>query len=108
MLLLKGDEGKSRVVEAILYGTDSVAIVYYDNQLPFSSLFLDSKTHSLNDLKRSVLQVNYETGKLNPDFVLDYIIIYTNILEDDLLGFIGWVNEHKNELKCRDVILACK
>lgn len=105
MLILKGDYGKSRVVDFLMDKSNSLCFMYYDHPVIFNSIGLDSREYSLEDflecisdtLKRVVIE----------DKHYDYLIIYTNNDEIDLQGIINWINKHRWDIPCRDVILTC-
>lgn len=105
MLILKGDVGKSRVVDMLMDKTSSICFVYNDYPLIFNSIGIDSREYSLTDfleyisdtLKRKLIDGDY----------YDYLIVYTNQDEIDLQNIINWLNKHRWNIPCRDIILTC-
>lgn len=105
MILIKGNKGKSRIVDIIGRSENSFTYMYYTEQIPLTEkyFFLNSKTYSLQDLRKVIIKQN-ESG----DSKCYYMIIYTNLNEDDLSGFIGWINQNEKNLNCTQVIVTCR
>ena len=101
MLILKGENGKSEVVNIILDSTISACFVYNDCPLAAikNSIWLDSRQYTLEHLKLCMVQ---ETRCKE---YYDYLIVYTNEKESDLKDFIGWL---KMTFTYRNIIVACK
>lgn len=99
MMILKGESGKSRVVDIILDGTNSVCFVYNDYALFENSIWLDSRMYTLEHLKLCIVQeiVKYE------DY--DYLVVYTNQTESNLKDFIGWL---RMTFTYKKFIVTCK
>lgn len=99
MMILKGESGKSRVVDIILDGTNSVCFVYNDYSLFENSIWLDSRMYILEHLKLCIVQeiVKYE------DY--DYLVIYTNQTESNLKDFIEWL---RMTFTYKKFIVTCK
>lgn len=75
MLLVKGKNGKSVILDIINKNTKSISIVYY-NQPVLDGLFINSDTMSFQDF---MLKLRQYVDKINiHDKVFDYLIIYTN------------------------------
>ena len=102
MLILKGENGKSRVVDIILDSTISACFVYDDYPLVAfkNSIWLDSRQYSLEHLKLCMVQ---EITRYKEYY--DYLIVYTNQKERDLKDFIDWL---KMTFTHMNVIVACK
>lgn len=99
MMILKRESGKSRVVDIILDGTNSVCFVYNDYSLFENSIWLDSRMYILEHLKLCIVQeiVKYE------DY--DYLVIYTNQTESNLKDFIEWL---RMTFTYKKFIVTCK
>lgn len=106
MLILKGNEGKSRVADLILHNTNSVCIVYNDYPLIFDSIGVDSTQYSLNDLIECISE-EMKDAIIN-DRHYDYLIVYTNQNEGNLSGLINWLDKYKWKIPCLGIILTCK
>ena len=106
MLTLKGDCGKSRVVEILMYSTNSICFMYNDFPSVFDAISLDCREYSLNDLLKCISDTLKE-AVVNDDHY-DYLFIYTNQDEGNLQSIINWLNENKLNIPCRDIILTCK
>ena len=101
MLILKGSNGKSKVVDIILNGTDSICFVYNDSTLFLEgSICLDSRVYTLEHLKLCIVQ---EITKYQDYY--DYLVVYTNQTENDLKDFIYWL---KMTFTYKSIIVACK
>ena len=101
MLILKGENGKSRVVDIILNETDSVCFVYNDYSIGvFDSIWLNSEMYTLEHLKLCIVQ---EIAKYKDSY--NYLVIYTNQTENDLKNFIDWL---KMTFTYKNIIVTCK
>jgi len=76
MLLLKGKNGKSIILDIISKNTNSTAIVYYDKPIIEDGLFMNSGTMSFQDFMFELRQ--YMNNFNKEDKRIDYLIIYTN------------------------------
>lgn len=106
MLLLKGDVGKSIVLNDLAGCTDSLYFVYYDTPVVCDdSIWVNSNEHSLIDLQSAITEIMAEN-----EYSYIYLIIYTNEKEEDLKDFIEWLNENETMFKfrCANIIVACK
>ena len=104
MLVLKGENGKSKVIGAILEETNSICFVYNDYALFEDSIWLDSRMYTLEHLKLCITQ---EIVRFKEDY--DYLIIYTNQTENYLKYFIDWLNDYQpTSCVYRNIIVTCK
>ena len=106
MLILKGQNGKSRVIDLLMDKTHSACFVYNDYPLIFDSIGVDSTQYSLNDFIQCISE-EMKDAIVN-DRHYDYLIIYTNQQEENLRGLINWLDRAKWKIPCRDIILTCK
>lgn len=105
MQILKGNTLKSITVENILKSTNSYCMVYYEQQLPFESYYVDSKFATLDQLQ------GYLQEKIDwryPDIKFDYFILYTNKTESELSEIINWINSKEDDFGCRCILVTCK
>ena len=103
MLILKGKNGKSRIIETILDTMNNVCFVYNNYPLFEDSICLNSDMYSLEHLKQCIVE---EVNKYQE--LYDYLIIYTNKAEDDLKEFIDWLNNNPPiKLFYRNIIVTC-
>lgn len=106
MLILKGNGGKSIVLNDLAGCTDSICFEYYDMPVVHEgSIWVNSNDYSLVDLQAAITEVMDEN-----DYSYIYLIIYTNEKEEDLKDFIEWLdnNEAMFQFRCSNIILACK
>ena len=106
MLILKGDLGKSRVIDILMDNTNSICFVYYGHPFSFDAFYLDSREYSLEDFLECIF--NGMKHAVTNDKYYDYLLIYTNQNEEDLQDIINWLDNYKYEIPCRDVIVTCK
>lgn len=106
VLVLKGNNGKSRAVDDLVKYTDSICFVYYDHCVIYNtdSIFVYNKEHSLIDLQTIITEVMDE----NDDYPYTYLVVYTNEKEENLQEFIVWLNHNKPLFHCRDILITCK
>ena len=107
MLVLKGNRGKSRVVDIIYSQTYSRCFIYNDYPLMEDSIYLDSSEYSLNDLKECIVEY-HDNSKEYSDVRFDYLIIYTNETEESLTDFIEWLKENIWKFNYRDAFVMCQ
>lgn len=106
MLIVKGNCGKSRVVDIIASRTNSVCLVYGFYTFIFGSFQIDSRHYSLDDFLKLISKTSQEA--IANDEFYDYLIIYTNEREEDLREIINWLEDNKWNMHFRDIILTCK
>lgn len=106
MLIVKGKNQKSVLVNILMDATKSLCFEYYDYPIMHGSYYIDSEIYSLNEFIEGMAETFKE---LNADRVhYDYLIIYTNEREEDLKEVIDWLNEHRWRIFCKDIIVMCK
>ena len=108
MIILKGECGKSRVIENLMNTTNSICFMYDNFPSTFSTISLDCREYSLNDFLECISNT-LEKAAIDDEHY-DYLLIYTNQDEENLQVIINWLklNEYKDNIPCRDIILACK
>ena len=108
VLILKGDSGKSVIVETLLKNMESYCYVYYNKQLPFDSGYINSDYHSLTDVIK-YLEEDLEADKENNAYrTYEYFILYTNNTENELVDVIKWLEQNGEQLCIKNVIVTCK
>lgn len=105
MLILKGNIQKSVVVSHILENASALCYVYYDDELPFDNVFINSEMYSLTDLKNTLNDI---IDNLPKGVLYDYFIVYTNNTEDELKKFIVWLDDKSKSIIAKNVILTCR
>lgn len=103
MLIVKGDCGKSRVIDILMSKTNSICFVYHDYPLIYNSICLNSLEYSLEDLKECIS----DELKASNDLHYNYIIIYTNKKEKDLKDFIEWLESNPWCSFAGNIIVTC-
>lgn len=104
MLILKGENGKSRVLTDIAEYTDSCYWVYNNYELPVYSYHINSYEISLSNLIEE-LEAYLNN---NPNVPMEYFMLYTNKTEDELSKVIKWLEQNEKRFNCRYLILGCK
>lgn len=106
MLIVKGDCGKSRVVDVLMAHTNSICFVYNNYPLIYESICVDSNEYSLEKFLECISdELKYAAIS---DKHYDYLLVYTNQSEEDLQDIINWLDKHKFKIPCRDIVLTCK
>ena len=106
MLIVKGDYGKSRVIDILMAHTNSICFVYNHYSLIYESICVDSNEYSLENFLECI---SYELkDTVVKDKHYEYLLVYTNQNEEDLQEIIGWLEKHKLKIPCRDIVLTCK
>ena len=106
MLILKGDVGKSRVIDILMNKTNSVCLVYYDYPVICEAICLDSREYSLKDFLTCISDETKEAVVNDKHY--DYLLVYTNANEEDLQEIISWLDKHRCKIPYRDIIVTCK
>lgn len=104
MLILRGNQGKSKVVETLLTGSNSIAYIYYDQAMPFDSYFISSKMFGIEEVTRAIRLDTLDDRSRN----FDYFIVYTNEEEHNLQSIIETLREFESIGVCRVGIVTCK
>lgn len=105
MLIVKGDCGKSRVIDILMDKTNSICFVYNDYPLIFESIGVDSREYSLEDFLECISDTLEEEAISDKHY--DYLLVYTNQDEIDLQEIINWLNKNRWNIPCRDIVLTC-
>jgi len=97
MLILKGENGKSKVITDLLEHTNSICFIYYDQEIQLDGLFVNSKNYSVEQFS-NYIEIYFDN---NDDKFYDYVVIYTNFPEEEIENFpwVGWINHQ--------VIITC-
>jgi hypothetical protein len=104
MLVLKGKQGKSRIVEILLKNTKSIAYVYYYKPMSFDSYFISSKMFGLEEVVRTIRLDTLDGKPRN----FEYFIVYTNEEEHNLGLIEDALLEFESNGICRIGIVTCK
>ena len=106
MLILKGDVGKSRVIDILMNKTNSICLEYYDYPVIFEAICLDSREYSLEDFLECISdEMKYAVVN---DKHYEYLLVYTNQSEEDLQDIVNWLDKYRCKIPCRDIIVTCK
>ena len=106
MLILRGNAGKSRIIDILMDQTNSVCFVYNDYPLIYESICVDSAQYSIEDF----VECLSDTIK---DYIVNgkhysYLLIYTNQIEEDLQKLTGWLDKYKWRIPFMDIIVTCR
>ena len=104
MLVLRGYRGKSRVVETLLKGSNSIAYIYYDRPMPFDSYFINSKMFGIEEVVRAIRLDTLDKRPRN----FEYFIVYTNEEEHNLGLIEDMLIEFESAGVCGIGIITCK
>lgn len=103
MLVLRGIAGKSLVVNDLLEHTNSICFEYHFPPIIKNSIFLEDNRHTLEDLKECIM----EYFKTYTDEHYTYLIVYTNLKEEDAKDFYEWMKYNEHLFNCVNSIVAC-
>lgn len=106
MMILKGNSGKSRVIDILMDKTDNICFVYGDYPLIFNSYQVDSREYSLDNFLTCISDVLKEESINDKHY--HYLLIYTNQEEEYLSKIIDWLDKYRFRIPCVDIILTCK
>lgn len=101
MLIVKGKNGKSLLVQILADHTESICFEYHEYPVMYGSFYVDSEIYSLSDFIDFIKDYNDENH-------YDYLIIYTNEKEDNLNELIDFLNKHKLNIFYKSIIVMCK
>lgn len=106
MLILKGNAGKSRIIDILMSKTNSACFVYNDYPLIYKSISVDSSQYSIDDFVECIS----DTMK---DYIVNdehyqYLLIYTNQKEEDLRKLTDYFDKYKWMIPFVDIIITCK
>lgn len=106
MLIIKGDYGKSRIVDILMAHTNSICFVYNNYPLIYESICVDSNEYSLENFLECISDELKEATIKDKHY--DCLLVYTNQNEEDLKKIIDWLEKYKFKIPCRDIVLTCK
>ena len=106
MLILKGDNGKSRVIDFIRNQASNLCFEYSDYPVMDGAIYVNTRKYNLLDFLECISDT-IKDALLN-DKHYDYLLIYTNWDEESLEKIISWISQYGYRLPCRDIILTCK
>lgn len=106
MLIVKGDYGKSRVVDILMAHTNSICFVYNNYPLIYESICVDSNEYSLEDFLECISDELKDA--VIKDKHYEYLFVYTNQNEKDLQDIVSWLDKYRCRLPCRDIVVTCK
>ena len=107
MLLLKGNQGKSLIVDAMMSRGRVCTIAYIDFPSPIygdDSWIIDSREYNVSQLIEGIEGINNEYN----DRYLMFLIIYTNEAQEDLIDLLQWIEDNERSLNCSSVLVTCK
>lgn len=105
MLIVRGINQKSVLVNILMDKTNSICFQYCDYPVIWDSVCVDNKEHSLSDFIECIAE---EFKRVNADRThYDYLIIYTNEKEEDLNELVKWLREHRWRIFCKDILVMC-
>lgn len=104
MLILKGDKGKSVILEHIYKNTNSLAFVFYEQSIIDGALWVGMKSIQFDDFMRNIPEY---LNKNECDNRYDYLIIYTNEGEEDIKRKRRLIKEWEKDYGFT-VIIGCK
>lgn len=107
MLILKGKNEKSRIIEYIRMGMGSMVhnsfcFEYDESPVIHNSLYMETNKFSLDEFRENI-EMYLEKMYLE-DKSPKYIFVYTNEQESDLSDLIQWLDS----VKYCTIILACQ
>ena len=104
MLILKGKTMKSDILNSIAQSRKCICFEYHDNPVCFESFFVDSSKYTFDDLLN---EIDFVFEKNFYDTYFDYLLIYTNEKEDDVKRHSKWLEDDRQVLRCREIIITC-
>ena len=105
MLILKGDKGKSRILNQL--SENSICLEYSEYAVDFKNgYWISSLNYSINEFKYFIKECLYK--KVVGENFYNYLIIYTNEKEEDLKDLIDWLEDNERRFLCGDIIVACR
>lgn len=108
MLLLKGDQCKSLVIDAMMSRKHVCTIAYCDYTIQFPDWWIvDSSEYGIGELIESIEGIVSEETN-NGDMHLMFLVIYTNEKEEDLVELFNWIENNKRKLYCSEVLVTCR
>jgi hypothetical protein len=102
MLILKGKNEKSRIIEYIRMGMgpmvhNSICFEYSESPVIHNSLYMEKDKFSLDEFRKSIeMYLEDESPR--------YIFVYTNEQESDLSDLIQWLDS----FEYITIVLACR
>jgi len=105
MLVVKGNVGKSVVLQSLIENYQDTYAIVYDEEFidTLETLFMSSKHYNLEELCDSIKRDIQSECKSRL-----MIIVYTNLLESEITCVKNFVEKLETDYFCRYGIVMCK
>lgn len=106
MLVLKGNAGKSEIINSIMKDNGFICYAYYDMPVIYgdNAFIVDSNEYSLKEFFDGIYS---EFVDVLHDEYYRYLIIYTNNKENELKQYIDWIKENRKVFRCGQILITC-
>lgn len=106
MLILKGDKGKSVILNELMRSKFNECIIWDEPSVcNIDSAWMIDRS-DFDCLYECIIELNNSLG-YNGEF-RDWLLIYTNKTEEEITPLIEWIKDQEKYLLYRQVLITCK
>ena len=106
MLLLKGDNGKSIVLNELMRNKFNECIIWDEPSVYTIEPAWIVASNEFNHLYECIMEFNDSLGAGGEN--RDLLLIYTNKTEEEISPLIEWIKDQEKHLFFRQVLITCR
>ena len=106
MLILKGDKGKSVVLNELMRNKFNECIIWDEPSVYNIDSAWTIDRSELNCLYECIMELNDSLDFEGEN--RDYLLIYTNKTEEEITPLIEWIKDQEKYLLYKQVLVTCK
>ena len=106
MLILKGDNYKSVIINQLMYSGFNECIIWNEPSVWNIMSAWMVNDNEINHLYECIIELNDSLGAGGED--RDLLIIYTNKTEEEIKPLIEWIEDQEKYLFFKQVLVTCK
>lgn len=106
MLMLKGNVGKSVILNELMHNKFNECIIWDDQGVHNIDAAWIVNGSELNYLYECIIELNDSLGASGEN--RDFLLIYTNKTEEEITSLIEWIEDQEKYLLFKQVLITCK
>lgn len=106
MLMLKGDKGKSVILNELMRNKFNECIIWDEPSVYNIEPAWIVRNNDFNYLYECIIELNDSLGAGGEN--RDWLLIYTNKTEEEISPLIEWIKDQEKYLFFRQVLVTCK
>lgn len=106
MLMLKGDKGKSVILNELMRNKFNECIIWDEPSVCNIEPAWIVDSNEFNHLYECIIELNNSLGAGGEN--RDWLLIYTNKTEEEITPLIKWIKDQERYLFFRQVLVTCR